>query len=108
MWAMFILNLFLYKRNSAEILVDFKKKKNLKLRAYVGIIQRCSNRIVRIVTLIIFAIFFFKLYVLKFRCNGAKIKAMFLCMFLMHDHYICQYLYCLHVINQQIRLSLYA
>ena len=63
MWAMFILNLFLYKRNSAEILVDFKKKKNtLKLRAYVGIIQRCSNRIVRIVTLIIFAIFFFLSY----------------------------------------------
>jgi len=27
-----------YKRNFAEILVDFKKKITLKLRAYVGII----------------------------------------------------------------------
>jgi len=26
-----------YKRNSAEFLVDFKKKITLKLRAYVGI-----------------------------------------------------------------------
>jgi hypothetical protein len=58
--------------------------------------------------LMIFVIFFFKLYVFKFSYNWAKIKDMFLCMFLMHDHYIRQYLHFLSCYKLENWIILYA